>query len=331
METKEKFKFKSEVLKRAREDKGYSQEELAQAIFTTRQSISNWENGKKIPTLENVKRISEVLDITTDELIEINAEKEKFIKELCNENLETSNKLDNQFYFNYDSKYCPTIREKINFIKIISIIILIIFLIYISYSIRKFCILYDIYKKMNEYADIENYSLETEYFEIERNKIVNQYNSSFIKRGEKYKVTYKNKGEVTINYIFDNNWYILNDTNKTYEVYEDYKAYEKEDYERKIESELFSQSANNFINIIKSAFSLKVKIVKLNCYYIYYSTNINREDIEVEECISYETGLIESKVIINNNIRREYSFKFQEDTSTTDIELLNLNEYSLNK
>lgn len=41
-------------LKKARMDKNLTQEEVAEKIFVSRQSISNWENNKTYPDIGNV-------------------------------------------------------------------------------------------------------------------------------------------------------------------------------------------------------------------------------------------------------------------------------------
>ena len=165
MEVKEKFEFKSEVLKKARETKGYKQDELAKLIFTTRQTISNWENGKKIPTLANIDRLAQVLNVSIDDLIEREGDEEQ------KTNDEQLDQLDST---NYSLVYTPTIKKNIKdlkWIKIILALILIILVIYLGTSIRKFCILYDIHKKMNNYIGIDNYYLKTDYWTIYDNTI----------------------------------------------------------------------------------------------------------------------------------------------------------------
>jgi transcriptional regulator with XRE-family HTH domain len=52
-----------EIIKEARINKNLSQEELAQIIFVTKQSISKYENNKSIPGKEILKSIEDVLDI----------------------------------------------------------------------------------------------------------------------------------------------------------------------------------------------------------------------------------------------------------------------------
>ena len=56
-------------IKRHRTQLGLSQEELAEKIFVTRQSVSNWETGKTYPDLQSLLRLSELFGLSLDELI----------------------------------------------------------------------------------------------------------------------------------------------------------------------------------------------------------------------------------------------------------------------
>ena len=56
-------------IKRHRTQLGLSQEELADRIFVTRQSVSNWENGRTYPDLQSLLRLSELFGLSLDELI----------------------------------------------------------------------------------------------------------------------------------------------------------------------------------------------------------------------------------------------------------------------
>ena len=56
-------------IKRYRIRLGLSQEELADRIFVTRQSVSNWENGRTYPDLQSLLRISDLFGLSLDELI----------------------------------------------------------------------------------------------------------------------------------------------------------------------------------------------------------------------------------------------------------------------
>ena len=56
-------------IKRFREKKKITQEEMAQALFITRQAVSNWENGKTEPDIDTMQKIADFLNITMEELI----------------------------------------------------------------------------------------------------------------------------------------------------------------------------------------------------------------------------------------------------------------------
>lgn len=57
-------------LKKLREAKGFTQEEVATQLHLSRQSISKWENGKGFPDIDNLIRLSELYNISLDELVE---------------------------------------------------------------------------------------------------------------------------------------------------------------------------------------------------------------------------------------------------------------------
>ncbi|MDU3137567.1 helix-turn-helix domain-containing protein [uncultured Anaerococcus sp.] len=56
-------------LKEARLKKNMTQEEVAEKIFVSRQSISNWENNKTYPDIGNVIALSDLYDVSLDELL----------------------------------------------------------------------------------------------------------------------------------------------------------------------------------------------------------------------------------------------------------------------
>ena len=78
-------------IKKYRAELSLSQDELAEKLFVTRQSISNWENDKTYPDIKSLLLLSEVFDVSLDQLVkgdveimkkEIDVqEKEKFQKE----------------------------------------------------------------------------------------------------------------------------------------------------------------------------------------------------------------------------------------------------------
>lgn len=58
-----------EKLKKSRMNAGMTQEQIAEEIKVSRQTISNWENGKSLPDILSVIRMSELCKISLDELL----------------------------------------------------------------------------------------------------------------------------------------------------------------------------------------------------------------------------------------------------------------------
>ena len=54
---------------RARKAKGYTQMTLADALGVSFQAVSNWERGQTCPDIANLSQLSQVLDISIDELL----------------------------------------------------------------------------------------------------------------------------------------------------------------------------------------------------------------------------------------------------------------------
>ena len=68
----------AERLKAQREKLGLSQGDVAERLHITRQTVSRWETGKGTPDLENLVLLSEVYQVTVDELLkEQNTDKEE--------------------------------------------------------------------------------------------------------------------------------------------------------------------------------------------------------------------------------------------------------------
>ncbi|MCH1624555.1 helix-turn-helix domain-containing protein [Fredinandcohnia quinoae] len=72
----------AEKLKKERKQKGWSQEELAEKLFVSRQSVSKWENGQNYPSIEIIIKLSDLFGVTIDELLRTDEElKEKVIRD----------------------------------------------------------------------------------------------------------------------------------------------------------------------------------------------------------------------------------------------------------
>ena len=76
-------------IKYYRSKKELSQEELAERVYVTRQSISNWENNKNYPDINSIVLLSEVFEISIDNLIKGDLEKMK--KEINSEEVKKLN------------------------------------------------------------------------------------------------------------------------------------------------------------------------------------------------------------------------------------------------
>lgn len=56
-------------IKEARLNVGLTQEQAAEKIMVSRQTISNWENGKSLPDITSILTMSDLYQISLDELL----------------------------------------------------------------------------------------------------------------------------------------------------------------------------------------------------------------------------------------------------------------------
>lgn len=64
-------------IKYYRGEKEFSQEELAERVYVSRQTISNWENNKSYPDINSIVLLSEIFEISIDNLIKGDVEQMK--------------------------------------------------------------------------------------------------------------------------------------------------------------------------------------------------------------------------------------------------------------
>lgn len=62
METKE-------VLQKLRRGRGWSQDELAEKVFVTRQAVSRWETGETVPNIESLRLLSKLFGVSINTLL----------------------------------------------------------------------------------------------------------------------------------------------------------------------------------------------------------------------------------------------------------------------
>lgn len=76
------MKLGENILK-LRKKSGLSQEELAEKLNVTRQTISNWELGETSPNPEQLKVLSKIFKVSIDELLD-NDIKEALVEKVSN-------------------------------------------------------------------------------------------------------------------------------------------------------------------------------------------------------------------------------------------------------
>lgn len=72
----------SEKILAMRKKMGWSQEELAEQLDVSRQSVSKWEVGAAIPDLDKILKMSELFGVSTDYLLKDDQEEAEFLREV---------------------------------------------------------------------------------------------------------------------------------------------------------------------------------------------------------------------------------------------------------
>lgn len=145
--------FKEKLLE-LRKQKGWSQEELGNNLDVSRQTISKWESGQSTPEMEKLVKISEIFEISLDELI-IGIKNE--VKDLVEENKRSD-------------------KPKKSKIKIVFMILLILVLLsffgVITYRVGCFKKILDVAGVLTNFYSEDNYRI-TESLMITKNGVQN--------------------------------------------------------------------------------------------------------------------------------------------------------------
>lgn len=153
-------------IKKYRMDMNLSQEELADRVYVTRQTISNWETGKNYPDIHSILLMSTLFHVSLDQFIKGDLEKMK--KEIS---------VDERMKFNKESKIFTILLllEVILFAPLVYflhgygfVILAILFVITLYYSLKV-----EKTKKQNDiqtYKEIVAFSNGERLDEIEKNK-----------------------------------------------------------------------------------------------------------------------------------------------------------------
>ena len=70
----------AEKIVQERKKNGWTQEELAELMDVSRQSVSKWESAQSIPDIEKVIHLSELFNVTTDYLFKDELESVDYIE-----------------------------------------------------------------------------------------------------------------------------------------------------------------------------------------------------------------------------------------------------------
>ncbi len=92
----------NEKLQRLRKEKKFSQEELAEMLDVTRQSVSKWESGQTYPEMDKLLAICKIFnctleELTNDEIKEVSSEKKSGFKSILDSILELVSKSYHMF------------------------------------------------------------------------------------------------------------------------------------------------------------------------------------------------------------------------------------------
>ncbi len=266
---------------------GLSQEAFAEKMGVSRQMVSRWELNTAMPRTQKIKKISEILDIPIDELLD--------------------RKLGEDFF-------SPQVAKRINFkavMKCIAVILIILFVLYFAYVGYKLIILNGISTKLEQYKSVNNY-----HFKIESliDGVLQETKEVWYKDGYYKIIETNNLGYVassTVTYLDLNNKYryVVNEEEKSYSQV---NLYRTENYDNGI------YMYNFFPNMInKETTDFKEWAFKFNIIFAYYKDNsifltINNETIECNK---------ENYLPINHFINMKENKNAQNNRNVYDIQL----------
>ena len=96
METKE-------VLQKLRRGRGWSQDELAEKVFVTRQAVSRWETGETVPNIESLRLLSALLGDSINTLL---GSPQKLYCQCCGMPLNEDSLISREDDGSYNEDYC---------------------------------------------------------------------------------------------------------------------------------------------------------------------------------------------------------------------------------
>lgn len=108
-EKMEKVMILADKIINLRKKNGWSQEELAEKLGVTRQSVSKYEGAQSIPDLDKILKLSEVFGVTTDYLIKDELEEEEYARSQMQENESESDRIVHKVTMEMANEYLQII------------------------------------------------------------------------------------------------------------------------------------------------------------------------------------------------------------------------------
>ncbi|WP_159634709.1 helix-turn-helix domain-containing protein [Erysipelothrix anatis] len=152
-------------LKEARSHMGLRQEDVADAIGVSRQTVSNWENNRSLPDLRSIVEISDIYQISLDDLLKGDRKvMEKLIKDSDIKAME--NKLNMLTLFVLSTSTLALLfidgdilaSTRLPFLNAISIIIRVLLIGLLFYTIIKYVRMRNDYHRQNEVENQPSYN-----------------------------------------------------------------------------------------------------------------------------------------------------------------------------
>ena len=92
-----------DVIFELRTKNGWSQDELAEKVYVTRQAVSRWENGETVPNTETLKLLSRLFDVSINTLL---GEPRQLICQCCGMPLAEDDMISRETDGSFNEEYC---------------------------------------------------------------------------------------------------------------------------------------------------------------------------------------------------------------------------------
>ena len=96
----------------ARKKKGLSQEEVAEKLGISRQTVSKWETDETLPDICQSKKLAVLYGLSLDELVEFDIDIKEIQEVIDRTSEEVSDKIDGRRHGAKNIRCCPGIRRR---------------------------------------------------------------------------------------------------------------------------------------------------------------------------------------------------------------------------